>query len=127
MLILSITLVLINRVHCSDIPQLEVLFHSSDPDIVWKPDDRLGHNQQLAKHHPRQKVDVAYKKGFPSAADFYSNFVERHKPVIFNEAVSGKDYEHLRLVNLNHSSRAALSYVDVSSFTSPDKQQESLW
>ena len=96
-LILSLTFVLINSFYCSDIPQLEVLFHSSDPDIAWKPSDRLGHNQQLAKHQPRQKVDVAYKKGFPSAADFYSNFVERKRPVIFNEAVSGKDYEHLRL------------------------------
>ena len=82
--ILSLSFVLFNSFHCSDIPQLEVLFHSSDPDVVWNPSDRLGHNQQLAKHHPRQKVDVAYKKGFPSATDFYSNFVERKRPVIFN-------------------------------------------
>ena len=69
---------------------------------------------------------MAYKKGFPGAGDFYSNFVERRRPVMFTNAVDNQDWDFLRLENLNTSARAALSFTDVSSFTSLDKEQDSL-
>ena len=115
-----------------DIPQLEVLYYSSDPNLQWLPkkvaklSDLEAHGAQLGKFQPRQKVDVAYKKGFPSAEDFYRNFVERQNPVIFSHAVDIIDYEYLKLENLNKSSRAALSYVQLSSFINQEKEQENL-
>ena len=69
---------------------------------------------------------MAYKKGFPGAGDFYSNFVERRRPVMFTNAVDNQDWDFLRLENLNTSARAALSFTDVSSFTSLEKEQDSL-
>ena len=69
---------------------------------------------------------MAYKKGFPGAGDFYSNFVERRRPVMFTNAVDNQDWDFLKLQNLNTSARAALSFTDVSSFTSLDKEQDSL-
>jgi len=120
----------------TDIPQMQVLYYSSDPSLPWPPTSTAssappsqwpGHKEQLAKHHPRVKVDVAYKKGFPSAQDFYTNFVERGRPVIFSNAVDNKDYEFLSLQRLNTSGRAALSFLQVSSFTAKEKQEESIW
>ena len=123
------------QLQCADIPQLQVLYHSSDADVLWPPpgvedqphDQWPGHLEQLGKHHPRLKVNVAYKNGFPSAEDFYNNFVERKNPVVISKAVDNSDFDFLRLVNLNQSSRAALSFVDVLSFTSTEKQSDSLW
>ena len=134
--------------HCLDIPQMQVLYYSSDPAVKWPPEsgDRVGHKEQLAKHQvhkyfsleaniffriifshqPRERLEVAYKKGFPGAGDFYSNFVERRRPVMFTNAVDNQDWDFLRLENLNTSARAALSFTDVSSFTSLDKEQDSL-
>ena len=77
-------------------------------------------------HQPRERLEVAYKKGFPGAGDFYSNFVERRRPVMFTNAVDNQDWDFLKLENLNTSARAALSFTDVSSFTSLDKEQDSL-
>ena len=132
LLILQSQIFLLNCLE--NVPQLEVLYYSSDPGIQWPPDkaahspgDILGHMEQLGKYQPREKVDVAYKKGFPSAEDFYKNFVERQHPVIFSNAVDNSDYNFLKLVNLNQSARAALSLTDISSFTKLEKQQESLW
>ena len=81
----------------------------------------------MAKYQPRQKIDVAYKKGFPNADDFYKNFVERKSPVIFSNAVDNADFDFLKISNLNRSSRAAVSYADMSSFTSQDKERQNLW
>ena len=129
-LIVTHVLLFVSLSAAVDIPQLELLFPSSNPDLAWSSYDAVssypGHNQQLAKHHPRRKVDVAYKRGFPSAADFYSNFVERKRPVVFSEAVSGKEYELLTLKNLNSSTRAALTFTDVSSFKLQEKEKDSL-
>ena len=117
-----------------DIPQMEVLFYSSDPDLglplddfsASSPAEWLGHQQQLAKYQSREKVDVAYKKGFPSAKDFYFNFVERKNPVIFSHAIDNKDYEFLTFGKLNSSGRTALSLVEISSFTSKEKETRTL-
>ena len=118
-----------------DIPQMLVLYYSSDPSLPWPPEGTAhsaphsqwpGHKEQLAKHQPRQKVDVAYKKGFPSAQDFYTNFVERGVPVIFSHALDSQDYDFLRLETLNTSGRAALTFAQVSSFTAKDKQVKSI-
>lgn len=113
---------------------MQVLYYSSDPNIQWPPEKTsaspsqiLGHMEQLGKYQPREKVEVAYKKGFPSAGDFYKNFVERQRPVIFANAVDNSNYNFLKLANLNQSSRAGLSFTDISSFTKIEKQPESLW
>ena len=113
---------------------MQVLYYSSDPNIQWPPENTspspsqmLGHMEQLGKYQPREKVEVAYKKGFPSAGDFYKNFVERQRPVIFANAVDNSDYNFLKLANLNQSTRAGLSFTDISSFTKIEKQPESLW
>ena len=117
-----------------NVPQMQVLYYSSDPNIQWPPEktssspgQMLGHMEQLGKFQPRDKVEVAYKKGFPSAGDFYKNFVERQRPVIFANAVDNSDFNFLKLANLNQSARAALSFTDISSFTKIEKQPESLW
>ena len=131
-LLFSFHILLLN---CADVPQLQVLYHSSEADVPWPPqgvenqplNQWPGHLEQLGKHHPRVHVNVAYKHGFPSADDFYKNFVERKSPVIFSNAVDNSDYDFLKLVNLNQSSRAALSFVDVLSFTSTEKKSDSLW
>ena len=38
--------------HCLDIPQMQVLYYSSDPAVKWPPESggRVGHKEQLAKH-----------------------------------------------------------------------------
>ena len=118
-----------------DIPQMEVLYDSSDPSIPWPPkgvSDKdspahwPGHMEQLAKKHSRKKVEVAYTKGFPSAQDFYTNFVERKRPVIFSHAVDNNDYDFLSLKKINSSGRAALSFVEISSFTGQEKEVDSI-
>ena len=116
---------LLPLVSARDVPQLEVLFYSSDETLALHPGG-LQSGHQLAKYQPRRKVDVAYKKGFPSPSDFYTNFVERRRPVIFSSAVGTSQYDFLKLENLNTSSRAALSFTSVSSFTSQEKQTESI-
>ena len=119
----------------TDIPQMEVLSYSSDSTLPWPPEGTAendppakwpGHKEQLGKRHPRIKVDVAYKKGFPSAQDFYTNFVERKSPVVFSHAVDNKDYDFLSLEKLNSSGRAALSFVKISSFRAKDKEVNSV-
>ena len=124
-MLLSLLPLLTVLVAAKDVPQMEVLFQSSDEAVPWPP-PVLQSGGQLAKHQPRRKVDVAYKKGFPSPSDFYTNFVERKRPVVFSEALADPQYDFLKLANLNTSSRAALSFSSVSRFTSQEKQTESL-
>ena len=47
--------------------------------------------------------------------------------MIFANAVDNSDYNFLKLENLNQSTRAALSFTDISSFTKIEKKPESLW
>ena len=114
-------------------PQLEVLFYSSDETLPWPPGGLEtqpilawpGHGAQLGKFQPRRKVDVAYRKGFPTPADFYANFVLRQRPVVFSGGLESQ-YDFLKLSQLNSSARAALSFTSVSSFTSQQKLTESI-
>ena len=114
-------------------PQLEVLFYSSDETLPWPPGGLEtqpipawpGHGAQLGKFQPRRKVDVAYRKGFPTPADFYANFVLRQRPVVFSGGLESQ-YDFLKLSQLNSSARAALSFTSVSSFTSQQKLIESI-
>ena len=115
-------------------PQMEVLFYSSDEALPWPPEAVEaqplpawpGHGDQLGKFQPRRKVEVAYKKGFPTPADFYANFVERQRPVVFSGGLEEAQYDFLKLSHLNTSARAALSFASVSSFTSQEKLRESI-
>ena len=83
LLILPVVLTLVTA---RDVPQLEVLFYSSDeaqPPFT----SPLQSGEQLARNQARRKVEVAYKKGFPTPTDFYTNFVERRRPVVFSGAM----------------------------------------
>ena len=114
-------------------PQMEVLFYSSDETVPWPPEDFKskplsawpGHGDQLGKFQPRRKVEVAYRQGFPTPADFYANFVLRQRPVVFSSVLESQ-YDFLKLSHLNTSARAALSFTSVSSFTSQQKLTESI-
>ena len=68
---------------------------------------------------------MAYKKGFPTPADFYANFVLRQRPVVFSGGLDSQ-YDFLQLSRLNTSVRAALSFTSVSSFTSQQQLRESI-
>ena len=114
-------------------PQMEVLFYSSDEAVPWPPETVEsqplptwpGHGDQLGKFQTRRKVDVAYKKGFPTPPDFYANFVLRQRPVVFSSALESQ-YDFLKFSHLNTSARAALSFTSVSSFTSQQKLTDSI-
>ena len=122
LLILPVVLTLVTA---RDVPQLEVLFYSSD-EAQPPSTSPLQSGEQLARNQARRKVEVAYKKGFPTPTDFYTNFVERRRPVVFSGAVADSQYEFLKLESLNISSRAALSFTSVSSFKSQEKLTESI-
>ena len=134
LLILCTVLVLVSaRDNEREAPQMEVLFYSSDEASPWPPEAVEsqplsawpGHGGQLGKFQPRKKVEVAYKKGFPTPADFYANFVLRARPVVFSSGLESQ-YDFLKLSLLNTSARAALSFTSVSSFTSQQKLRESI-